>query len=368
MHAALRQHCAGLTSKIQALRKAKAGLATSQEAVSAFRMLQALERPARQAAVARQESSKALLVRVASGDWDAGEEHAELQEAASEIRSCLLVALREARLLALALPSDVHVRAALQCDPVMLQAVEELSVSEGEAAADAGTRFSLGLYFSELGISGHFSPFFSNRRDPPWARDAKGLNVPEDIARAETLLLQAVDASLPTDRDERAATRALRLYQHAKSLALAHHDAAAEWRYKASARLAHDCQRPRLAAHSLARLGYFLKLRGRHGEALIWASRALEYGKDPLAVFLQATLRRSLGHLRTSEEVKAAEEALDQIGGRLPSKALETERQEAATELALWRAAAEGGGLRACMDLFDAARILICILCRVPFR
>ncbi|CAK0885335.1 unnamed protein product [Prorocentrum cordatum] len=160
--------------------------------------------------------------------------------------------------------------------------------------------------------------------------------------------------------------RALRLYQHAKLLAVAHHDAAAEERYLSSARLAASHRRQRLAAHALTRLAYFYLLRGRHQEALTQASEALTHATDPLAQYIQATQRRGLGLLRTEEDAKFAEEQLAQIAGKLPSQALEEKRQAAWEELNSWRQAAEGG-IAACLGMSDAARVLICGFCKIAF-
>merc|ERR1719210_156870 len=136
-------------------------------------------------------------------------------------------------------------------------------------------------------------------------------------------MLQGETLSVGSDQLERAAVRALRLYQHAKYLASNHHDAAAELRYRAAAELAAANHRSKLAAHAMTRLSYFLTLRGRHEEALNATQEALNHTEDPLAVLLQVRLRRRLGELKTDAELSLAEEQLGEIVGQLPSETLE---------------------------------------------
>lgn len=151
-------------------------------------------------------------------------------------------------------------------------------------------------------------------------------------------------------------------------LALKHHDSAAEWRYRAAAELAALHRRQKLASHALGRLGYFLTLRGRKEEALESAGQALDHGEeDPLAQYLQASLRRSLGELRTTEEVEFAEKQLSSVAGKLPSKTLEDQRAVAHGELGWWRLVATEG-LQVCLRAWDAAQMLICVFCGLVFQ
>jgi len=292
----------------------------------------------------------------------------ELTGASGAASVCLVEAVREARTLVASLPrKDPRVLEAAHSDPTMLQAVEDFAVGRLAGSGDAAALFGLGLYWSDVGASGSEAPLLGLRRvDASWAKDAHGSHVPADLARAEQLLAQGQELSDGPERDERAAARALRLYQHAKLLAVAHHDAAAEERYLSSARLAASHRRQRLAAHALTRLAYFYLLRGRHQEALTQASEALTHATDPLAQYIQATQRRGLGLLRTEEDAKFAEEQLAQIAGKLPSQALEEKRQAAWEELNSWRQAAEGG-IAACLGMSDAARVLICGFCKIAF-
>jgi len=175
------------------------------------------------------------------------------------------------------------------------------------------------------------------------------------------------EASTGADMGDRAAVRALRLYQHAKMLALKHHDSAAEWRYHAAAKLAAEHRRQKLASHALGRLSYFLSLRGRKEEALEVSAKSLQYGEeDPLAVYLQASLRRSLGELKTNEDVEAAEKQLSAVAGKLPSKALEDQRAAAYSDLTWWRLVATEG-LHHCFRAWDAAQMLVCIFSGIVF-
>lgn len=359
----LRRRCGILQSDLAARRQSPR---SSQGAVAALRELQGLEAAFREAAAALEGGSSALGSATGAG---APERLARLKSLGASAHGGLLEAVREARLLAAALPrKDPRVQEAASAEPFMLQAVETFALEQLSGASDAASVFNVGLYWSDVGNGGAEAPLFGLRRvDAGWARDEQGAHVPADIARAEELMRrgqQLIDG--PAERDERAAARALRLYQHAKLLAVAHHDAAAEWRYRTSAHLAAAHRRQRLASHSLTRLSYFYLLRGRHQDALATASEALTHATDPLAQYIQASQRRALGLLLTTEDARFAEEQLAAVAGKLPSQALEEKRKAAWEELHLWREAAEGG-LRACLGLVDAARVLICGVCKMAF-
>jgi hypothetical protein len=181
-------------------------------------------------------------------------------------------------------------------------------------------------------------------------------------------MLQGEEGTVEMERGDRAATRALRLYRHAKLLLSQHHDTAAEERYRASASLAREHGRLKLAAHSMTRLSYFFMLRGRPQEALIAADEARTLHADPLARYLSATLRRELGDLRTDADVVAARKELTDITGQLPSPDLEKLRAAAEADLALWQSvtpgvevSAEATGPTKCFTMGDAAQTLICL-------
>jgi hypothetical protein len=306
----------------------------------------------------------------------------ELRRQRADTTVCMLEAVKDARFLAMDVPrSDPLVQQAMSCERPPFATLEELVVTEAERIADDTVRFALGLYWSEVGVQsaanvplfGTPPPLFDGTAEssPAWTSDESGGNshrVPAAFVRAEALLLQGQRASVDDQvRAERGAMRALRLYQHAKSLALVHHDAAAETRYVAAAEAAASHNRTRLAAHSLTRLSYFLSLRADQRRALDFATRALRYDSDPLAEYLEVTLKRSLGLLRTAAEVVAAEKVLETVAGQLPSKLLEDQREEAHKELMAWRKLAAEDGIAACAAVGDAARFLLCAACRLLF-
>lgn len=308
---------------------------------------------------------------------------------------CMLEALQEARLVAVALPrGDALVQQAISCEPSLLAELEAVVVGEAEQADDASVVFALGVYWSELGVAAGDAPLFGRGRRSGlgdvtgvavtfaggggWADDETGKSsrrVPAVLARAEALLLRGEEAAEGPSRLDRRAIRALRLYQHAKSLALMHHDTAAEARYLLAAEVAASSQRQKLAAHSLTRLSYLLSLRGNHQRALDLARQALTYTNDPLATYLKATLRRRLGHLRSFKEITEVEEQVSTVTNKLPSQGLELQRAATQKELQLWRqAAAAGAGdsvattLSSCLALGDVAHVMLCAVCWYLFE
>lgn len=232
---------------------------------------------------------------------------------------------------------------------------------QGSATSSSGFIGSLAaLVFS--GLNRHFVGAESS-----WALDAHGIYVPKHIALAEELLLKGEQSSVGPSVHEMAAQRAMRLYQHARHLALHNHDAAAEWRYRASSEMLAARGRAQLASHSLARLSYFLMIRGRKAEALAEARASLVYAVDPLAQFLEATLMRSMGLLQTFDDVEAAAAQLESTGGQLPIRLLEEQRAVALDDLRKWRDASEGG-FGSCFGLGDAAHIMLCLTCKAVIR
>jgi len=353
-YSALGHRCNGIEAELRDLRNRTPGPESSTQTFTALRALQGLEQPFQQARLAQEHGVSAPAEHEAGGGRETAEERWAARGAA---RACLLSAVREARLLASSLPED----RALTCARGLLPKLETFATAEADGEPDAGAQFNLGLYWSEIAVADGGRAWQAG-----WVRDSEGWHVPGHVARAEGLLLAGEEASIGSERGERAAKRALRLYQHAKVLALKHHDAAAEWRFRAAARLAAAHRRLKLAAHSLARLSYFVMLRGRRRDALELAGAALAHAGDPFAGYLQATLRRALGELRTAEALQAAERQLAAAAGRLPSQALEEQRAAALTELRLWHAAGVGT-FQQCLALWDAARVLICLLCKAAF-
>jgi len=333
--------------------------------------LKKLEEPFRETLSALNTAAKVV---------EASEQQDELQNALGATRSSALQALQQGRSVALALPKNAAlVKMVLQCRPRMLEDFHALVMSEVTQAKDAATMFALGLFYSDVGLAVEqgqsevplfgqgFQAAKSWNSEPIWAADAGGSHAPSDIVQAETLLLAGEEASVGADQSDRAAARALRLYQHAKMLALKHHDGAAEWRYRAAAELAAANRRNALAAHALGRLGYFLSLRGHKEEGLEASAKALVHNpEDALAMYLQASLKRSLGELQTTEQVLVAEKQLGLVAGKLPSKTLEAERAAAHAELGWWRLVASEG-LQVCFSAYDAAQTFICLMAGLIF-
>lgn len=366
-HEVFQQNCKAVSDELQNSRRTKAASPSERKPLFALRSLRRLH-------VALRET---LDASAAAADATTQEmDLKELQKARSADLACALRTVQEGRSLALALPrNSALVRRAMQCSPDMLVDVEAFVVQEAEKDSDAGTMFGLGLYWSDIGTAGPRGgapPFFSTRPrvsgswGSDWSRDLRGYHAPADVVRAEEYLLQGLKASAEGDVAERGGAHALRLYQHAKLLALKHHDAAAEWRYRAAAQLASKYRRTKLAAHAMARLSYFLSLRGRLREALEASDDALSRGADPLAQYLQASLRCKLGELRTEKDVCAAEQQLGDVAGQLPSEALERQREAAHADLAWWRSVA-AGGIHMCFNARDAAQLLVCIFCSLIF-
>eukprot|EP00747_Dinoflagellata_sp_TGD_P162429 gnl/TRDRNA2_/TRDRNA2_180029_c0_seq1.p1 gnl/TRDRNA2_/TRDRNA2_180029_c0~~gnl/TRDRNA2_/TRDRNA2_180029_c0_seq1.p1 ORF type:complete len:617 (+),score=145.44 gnl/TRDRNA2_/TRDRNA2_180029_c0_seq1:71-1921(+) len=334
------------------------GSVPAKRSLAAIRMLSRLEQPFRDA-LAVHEVAKQIL-EMGSEELD------ELSKLRISSHMCMLKTVQEARAVALLLPQeDEQVRQAMKCTPSLLSNVEVFTVQSAEQETNGGVLFSIGEYWSELGMSNQDAPFCRPRTDTTnWMKDPEsGTHVPVDLATAEEFMRKGQEASVEQEHDERAAMRALRLYKHAKFLALQHHDGAAEWRYRASSTVGASVRRLKLAAHSLARLGYFLMLRGRKTEALESVEGALKHNKDPLALYLHATLRRTLGELKTDSEVMEAKEQLRITAGKLPSKGLEDQRAAVHDELEFWHSVA-AGGIDKCFDARDAANFVICLICR----
>lgn len=384
-HSAFQLNCRAVADELLSSRRAKTPGAVAEGArparttpaalMLALRSLKRLEAPYRETLAAAKQALQSFEV-----VSDAANQHQELNTWLGADRACAMQALQQGRLTAVALPrSSPSVRKIMQCRPRMLTEFQQLALTEATEAKDAATMFNLGLYYSDVGMAEEDKPLHvplfgpdvrpvnALSSEPTWAADAGGTHAPSRISEAEELMLKGEEASPETERGDRAAARALRLYQHAKMLALKHHDSAAEWRYEASAKLAAMHRRQQLAAHALGRLSYFLSLRGRRDEALESAMKALEHvGEDALAQYMQVSLRRTLGLMTTTEEVLSAETKLSLVAGRLPSKQLEDQRAAACAELMWWRTVATDG-LQVCYKAWDAAQTLICVMSGLIF-
>mmetsp|Transcript_88119 Transcript_88119/g.139257 ORF Transcript_88119/g.139257 Transcript_88119/m.139257 type:complete len:671 (+) Transcript_88119:120-2132(+) len=384
IHAVFQSSCQAATGEIttaaQQVKAARGSAipASINQAFASLSALRRLEAPLRESLAALTQGEQIIAHQASERGNETVEDLQEMQAAIASDRACAVRALQEGRSLALVLPKNAPlVRKMVICRPRMFQEFEDFVVSAASQARDAATRFGLGLYFSDIGLAigqGQAqAPFFG--RGPTsrswsssevWSEDAEGLHAPGELVEAEALLLDGEEASMDSDRGERAAARALRLYQHAKLLALKHHDGAAEWRYLTSAKLAASHHRQKLAAHALGRLGYFLSLRGRKTEALEMIDQSLKHGEDPLAQYLQASLRRSLGELKSTEDITSAEKQLSLVAGQLPSKLLEEQRAAAHAQIAWWRLVGTQG-MQVCLKAWDAAQFLICMFCGFLF-
>lgn len=380
IHETFQLHCKAVTADLHRARRTKGvGLqatTAAEPALAALTALKALQVPF-------QETLAALVsgIEVLKSNSMAGQELQVLLGALGALRTCGLQALQEGRLVALALPPRADlVSKAKKCQPRMLEGFEDLVVKQAMVATDASSIFALGLYFSDIGLAaaeGQEEALFfsvdplSLTRDglsqSRWALDEQGWHAPAELVKAEALLQTGELATADPDRSAQGAVRALRLYLHAKQLAIKQHDGASEWRYRAAAELAKSHERQKLSAHALARLGYLFSYRGRHAEALQVVQEALEYGEEPLAQFLHVSLRRSLGELRSANDLQAAERMLSKVAGKLPSKGLENERAAALADLQWWRLSSTQG-LRMCLQAGDAARFMICALGNLIFE
>jgi tetratricopeptide (TPR) repeat protein len=389
-HGVFQLNCKAVTDELQTVRRMKASgtpqqvqQARAATSLAALGSLKRLETSFRETLTASAVGTKALQEASASA-----EELQELQTALAADRSCAVHALTEGRSVAMAIPRNTPVvQRAMQCHPRMLDEFKETVLREAAESNDAAILFALGLYYSDAGLAAgqgqQYAPFFeagsqvlpswlgrwTGKSEGDWSADAGGTHGPSDLVNAEKHMLASEEASEGQERSDRGAARALRLYQHAKMLALKHHDSAAEWRYRAAADLAAVHRREKLAAHTLGRLGYFLSLRGRKEEALTAVNDALNVSesveKEPLAQYLQVSLKRSLGEIK-SEEMQVVESQLSDVAGKLPSKTLEDARAAAHTELEWWRLVATEG-LHICLQAWDAAQMLICALMGLAF-
>jgi hypothetical protein len=361
-HDVLQSQCSAANDELRSLRRAKS--APAKVVVIALHKLKKLENPLKEAFTAARQVAVSLeadsLVQALDVD-----EISDLHESQVAVSTCMLEAIQEARTLAETLPrSTAHVRTALQCSGDMLAGLEKLVIKSANQLQDANSAFALGTYLSVQAVTETSSvPFFGSAdTSSRWVAGGGDLHVPENIATAEDLLLRGEELTPGSLQGDRAAARALRLYQHAKHLALLHHDSAAEWRYRESARVAAAHRRPKLAAHSLTRLGYFLSLRGRKEEAQEVIKEALVHFEDPLAQYLQVSFRRTAGELTTDVEVRSAEAVLGAVAGRLPSKSLEEQRAQDHEDFIWWGRVADGG-IRVCFEAQDVAQFLTCTLC-----
>eukprot|EP00929_Paragymnodinium_shiwhaense_P014437 TRINITY_DN122341_c0_g1_i1.p1 TRINITY_DN122341_c0_g1~~TRINITY_DN122341_c0_g1_i1.p1 ORF type:complete len:588 (+),score=158.40 TRINITY_DN122341_c0_g1_i1:120-1766(+) len=362
------QKCEAFVNRLQGLRRnapEKPG-----DAIVALSGLAGFEAPASDAAAALGTVTTVLEKQIQAGDWDAEDAMYEVPPLRIKFRSCLLKAAKDARSVAQSLPrNNAMTMRAQQCRPDMLVPLEQLAFAQAEGDADPGVVFNAGLLKSEIAVAPTATPFFGKVMPITslTIADARGLVVPRDLALAEQMLLQGVQASMGPDETEKAALSAIRLCQHAKFLMDMGFDAASEWRYRAGAELAAKHGRDKLASHTFGQLSYFLSQRGKDDLALEAATEAMGLGSDPLASYLQVMLRMSLGELRTADQVKDAARQLITIDGKLPSRALEETRTATYNNLALWNKVSMTESSENCLELGDVANVLICLLGKVAY-
>jgi len=87
---------------------------------------------------------------------------------------------------------------------------------------------------------------------------------------------------------------------------------------------------------------------------------------DPLAQFVLATVRLSSGLLTTDTLMKSAEGQLRAVAGELPTDEMEIQRTKLHNEMRLWRWISNGN-VDKCLWTGDAARFLICAMCKLVF-
>jgi len=364
--------CGSVAAQIDKLRldNIKPDDATVAQAVKSFHALRELEEPFRATVSQLTAVMQGLNTTVAELSHEEGQAEADgMMEQSyvmrSAARDCLLGAVRRAHALSMHLArSPLQGETPFNCAEGLLTNVETLALAESAEEDDADLMFILGLYWSEASTSGAKTPCFADTLNRgALARDAHGVYAPRGIVRAEELLARAEIESFEDYQPERRSARASQLYEHATFLESEHLDAAAEWRYRDASLLGAQLHRPRLAAHSLARLSAMLMSTSNKKSALAAANEALQFDQDPLALYLQTSLRLSIGAYSTGAELREAARKLKSLAGQLPFDDLEAQRVVWAEELALWDAVGEGG-LSACLALGDVAKIMICIVGR----
>jgi hypothetical protein len=359
---ALRRQCTALTERFSSLRNIKADPTAPRDVFNAIVDVHNLEIPLR-TVLASLRKSTSLVAEV-----DASQLRSNAESSRMGLNKDFITMLTAARELAAGFQDDFRIRRASSCYPDLLAGIEALVVAD-ESYID---QVQLGLYRSQVAFS--HAPFFGKSASPMDTSttmiDSWGSRVPEAIAKAENLLL-----SMSCDSMEPAQAKlvALRLREHAQ-LFLATVDAVpatAEVRYRAGAHCAARAGLPKISSQLLARLGYFMSLRGRQADALGVVGEALAQAHDPLAAHLHASLRLALGELRTDEDVRDAVSELQSAKGRMPPLGeLEAQRSALHSKLSLWGVvAATGGGIRGCFEqLTDVALLAICVVCRLVYN
>lgn len=232
--------------------------------------------------------------------------------------------------------------------------LEDYRIEETVHMKDWEEHFSEGLRSSKLVTATQDWPM--NEWAVDW--DGSGAGVPRQMLLSEELLYSATKAPEPA-RKEKTAELALRIYYHAKWLAERNLARAAEWRYREAAKLARQCRRSTLAAHSLSRLGYFLIHWRRYDDAreVLEESEQLNSKANVLAPYLLGILERQAAGADVKRLLAAEERILN--AKPQPSEELEEERRDLLWEIAYWRDAEQS--VSQCFRSTDAARLVICL-------
>lgn len=384
------QRCADIASELQTLRRSAKVSASSGEALSLLSMLGNLERPATDALeglswsqrLMERETQTAVEENEAENDLDE-EDSAfdDIEENLSShqivdmrigLRHCLLRVVREARAVSGGLfTTSPQVRRVMKCRPHMLGGVESLALREASMETDPGVKFSLGMYHSELALATSEAGTSATPTVAIFAKPSVLQGSGDSmhlVAIAEDLLLLGEQASSGASESERRFMRAKRMVQHAYGVftPLGLHAMVAS-RFRQASAIFVSLGNTKLAAQTLSDLAEHEFSFGDHAASLAYAGEALAIDhSEPVALYLQATLRRSLGELRTEEDVHFARQQLEQVAGRLPGE-LESRRAVAYEELVGWAAVAEAGTLSKCVELPDVASVLICAMCRLAY-
>jgi hypothetical protein len=308
-----------------------------------------------------------LSVVAATGNLEATDAIDELASVRDELTGDLLDTMRGTHTLALAIRTlQENLLHEFDCIKSLLWDVDVLAQQMAAAVPGPSAEFGFGLYLSETVSAGRDGSLFGSSTKHPehiWVRDAKGVLAPQKMVLAEAALVHGEQLSSGSKQVERAIMRGERLLIHAHLLAAKKldHSNAARWRYLEAAQLASRNGHPLLAARALALLSHLLMRKGQQQEALDAASKALGYADEPLAKYMQATLRRALGELRTTIALHEAETLLATVAGKLHTVQLETERAELHAEMVQWRRASNASALE-CLGHGDVAKVTLCVL------
>eukprot|EP00929_Paragymnodinium_shiwhaense_P108206 TRINITY_DN74534_c0_g1_i1.p1 TRINITY_DN74534_c0_g1~~TRINITY_DN74534_c0_g1_i1.p1 ORF type:complete len:591 (+),score=157.06 TRINITY_DN74534_c0_g1_i1:99-1775(+) len=353
------QRCDDLNAKLHSLVRTKTAARKPSEAIVALGGLAGFEGIVGETFATFKVLDDAQSFIQSAGSAD------ELAELQSTFTGCLLKVVREARVVAQALPAASPAVARIQrCKPDMLSGFEGDVLQQAARLSAPEVALSAGLLLSEQATAGGSVPLFAQRQSQLPLEpllDTHGFQVPASMASSEQLLYKSLEATDEASRKDLSKQVLMRLVKHAKVLAETKEYDAAEWRYQAGAALGKQHGHDQLASSVLAQLSYFLMLHGRYDEALEAATEALIYNNDALAVYLNITLRIQLGEMRTNEQATEALQKLKEIHGKLPAEHLEQARASLTTKLESWQEVSESSFL-SCFGFGDAAFLLSCLL------